>query len=79
MSIFNDKVKSRLVNWKFERAAKVLLDADVEDMSKEAAVVYELSRMFGNSGWFDGEMGELVGAVVDLLVRDEEPSCNQAP
>ena len=39
------------------------------DESKEAQIIKNLSCVLGNSGWFQGHMGELVEYVVDNLVE----------
>lgn len=62
-----DRLKSRLTNWKFESAAE-LLSAD--DHTEAAELIHALAAQFGNCGHFDGEMGDLIAAVVELLLRD---------
>ena len=64
----NAKLVSRLRNWKFDSALRYV------GGEEDAEVVYALAESFGNSGWFDGSMGVIVGALVDLMTGgDDEP------
>jgi len=62
--MLNEKLKSRVENWKFESALKYI-DDKVTDGEKE--IIKALARLFGNSGWFYGDMGILVDTVLDFL------------
>jgi hypothetical protein len=66
----NPELLTRLRNWEFQSAAD-LLDAD--DLRERAQTVRALARLYGNSGRFEGETGEFVGAVVTVLLRDDLP------
>ena len=60
------KLRDRLINWKFKSA---MIYADVFSDDPEAMEVLEtLNRMFGNIGWFFGDMQILVGVAVDMLL-----------
>jgi hypothetical protein len=71
---------SRLHNWKFEDAWGLLLRQPLLAPDDELPVVRALSRVFGNAGWFDGDMGTLVAAVVSRLVdQPEQPAAQPQP
>jgi hypothetical protein len=57
----------RLINWKFSTAASMLLNASFDSTPRERDIIRALSRSFGDCGWFDGAMGEIVGASVTAL------------
>jgi uncharacterized protein (DUF1810 family) len=52
----NKDLFGRLLNWKFKSALNYLDGATDEEKS----LVEALARMFGNCGWFDGDMAEIV-------------------
>jgi len=56
----------RLDNWKFTSATSYL-EEESEEINN---LVNLLSGLFGNCGWFDGSIGNLVQAVVDPLWRN---------
>ena len=58
----------RLENWKFERAADFL---DREATDEERNLVTALAIVFGDSGWFPGEMEVIVSAAVSTLLEEE--------
>lgn len=69
-------VASRLWNWKFESAAasmhaeddKLPRGASSAYTDDEASMINGLNRLFGNVGYFNGEMSDLVrGAVAWIL------------
>lgn len=62
-----EALKSRLTNWKFESAAKML---SADDTTEAAEVIRALAEQFGDCGHFYGWMGDLIDCVVDLLNRD---------
>lgn len=64
----NDALLSRLVNWKFQ-SAKGCLEGEPQQVKD---VVEALSRSFGNCGWFDGDLGTVVGFVVDKLKEEHD-------
>ena len=57
---------SRLVNWKFESAAQHVENLSVDD--KE--LIKALAVIFSDSGWFEGQMGVIVGRLVNYLCED---------
>lgn len=61
----NDKCKGRIVNWKFTQAMGYYEGGD----DNERILLRSLSETFGDCGWFDGNMGEIVGAVVQWLLK----------
>jgi hypothetical protein len=68
-----DYLIDRLENWKFNTAAAYIEGEDnqrsrLNDELKEA--IRLLSRLYGNSGWFEGDMGALVRVYVDKVVTD---------
>lgn len=71
--MLNDKVKDRLLNWKFESARRILLDEAYgatgasNPASDELETVIALAQMFGDSGWFWGSMADVVRAAVWYL------------
>lgn len=70
-----ERLWNRIMNWKF-RSAEELLDGT--EPERIAVLVRLLSKMFGNSGHLDGEMGSAVHATVqtilgaDYLGEDDE-------
>ena len=62
--------QNRLYNWKFESAQERL--SEEEPTGAERELVKALARTFGNSGWFDGNMGTIVSAAVTSLIGDED-------
>ena len=63
----NERLSGRIYNWKFASAAGYLtgdLDADLHD------TVCALSEMFGNSGWFYGDMGTVINYVVNAMLKE---------
>jgi hypothetical protein len=66
----SEECKERLHNWKFERAQDFL--AQSEPDIRETELVKALAAAFGNSGWFDGHMGFIVGTAVSTLIGDED-------
>lgn len=64
----NKKLFGRLLNWKFEQALQYL-DNEPEEVKD---LVKSLARMFGNSGWFFGDMSEIVRhALFDIGVEEK--------
>ena len=64
----------RLENWKFQQALTALpKEAPLTVRETTAA----LAASFGDTGWFDGHVGQLVEAVVALLLErciiEEQP------
>lgn len=66
-----EKLIGRLLNWKFDSAAQML---SASDTTEAACVIRALAAQFGNCGHIDGQMGELIGSVVDLLLRNLKPT-----
>jgi hypothetical protein len=65
----NENLESRLYNWKFEQALRYL-DGEPQETKD---VVEALARMFGNAGWFYGDMQVVVAAAVRSLgVEDDD-------
>lgn len=64
----NPDLYSRLYNCKFNSALKELKEENEE--TKE--IIETLARIFGNSGWIDGDIGLLVGVVIEYLGVKEE-------
>lgn len=56
---------SRLNNWKF---AQALQYTNAE--TKNVEVITALAMLFGNSGWFQGQIGILLDYVVEYLIRE---------
>jgi hypothetical protein len=65
----SEPVVGRLLNWKFESAK---FQATPADRIVAGGALETLAATFGNPGWFDGSMGELVGAMVALLIGPQE-------
>jgi hypothetical protein len=62
----SEKLRGRLINWKFKSA---MIYADVfSDDSEAMEVLVTLNRMFGNVGWFEGDMATIVAVTVDMLL-----------
>lgn len=59
---------SRLENWKFGQAMQYLRDDHPKSVHNEVNV---LCRLFGDAGWFDGDIGELVRLAVIGLIEGE--------
>jgi hypothetical protein len=71
--VLTDECQNRLYNWKFRQAASELTD---QATVPEREAVEQLAESFGNPGWFVGHgpvgVGSLVGAMVRLLIGEEE-------
>lgn len=63
-------VVNRLQNWKFNQGLTGA-ENDPDVTQKERDLLHVLSRLFGNSGWFDGDMGALVDAALDSIIVSE--------
>ena len=63
-----DQLVSRLCNWKFAQA----LQYTEGQPSNVVHNVSCLANLFGNPGWFDGEMGTLVSLAVLALVGEQD-------
>lgn len=59
----NEELESRLINYKFEDATAHLEGEDDDTKS----VVEALARMFGNPGWFDGDMALIIDVVLQKI------------
>jgi len=57
-------LKGKLTNWKF-RSALSYLDGQTEEVKD---VVNALCRSYGNCGWFEGDMGLIVGICVESVI-----------
>jgi hypothetical protein len=64
----NEKLKSRLVNWKFSQALNHL---DDELTAGQRELIEALARLVGDSGWFEGDIGVLVALAVAALTGPE--------
>jgi hypothetical protein len=61
-----DNVKEELKKWRFTTAQ--FLAFEDEDISEiDNATIDALATLFGNSGWFEGAMGVIVGELVDRM------------
>lgn len=66
----NNKLKSRLINWKFDSAKKYLTETET---TTEMTVVVTLSKMFGDIGWFYGDLAILVqSTLISIGIKGEE-------
>lgn len=63
----NENLKSRLLNFKFSSAANYL-NGEIEDTQN---LVNILSRLFSNSGCFNGDMGDLICFALKGIGIDE--------
>lgn len=71
-----EDVAGRLENWKFSQALAALNADDATET--EIHIIGSLSRMFGNVGWFDGEMSVIVATVVEYLLTDSPKEADAA-
>ena len=63
---------SRLLNWKFSQARDIL-DSDGHSVATEDAdIIKALDRLLGDSGWFGGDFGSIIGIAIDSLLPEEE-------
>lgn len=62
----SEAVKGRLLNWKFESAYRQAVKDGMTGQPLEKIAV--LSRSFGDSGYFSGDMAMIVGMAVDCLL-----------
>lgn len=73
----SERVQLRVANWKFGSAWKITQEETaagaVHDPHDEA-VIRALAEMLGNPGWFEGNLGVIVGAVVYWLLADPAES-----
>src|SRR5262245_28641715 len=58
-----DSLHNRLENWKFQQATRYLKGIRGEDRD----LVEALSRMFGDVGWFEGDMGIIIEAALSHI------------
>lgn len=65
----SDGCKRRLYNWKFEQAYAKIREEKPTD--RETYLLRALAKTYGNVGWFDGYMSEIVSAAVRELVGEE--------
>lgn len=72
---------SRVLNWKFQQAVRKFINlpgnvAEQPEVYDRLNVIRSLAATFGDCGWFDGEMGIIVGAAVNYILggkpRDED-------
>lgn len=61
----NTKLKSRLENFKFGQATQYL--DNESEYTKE--LVQSLSIMFGNIGWFDGELSIIITHAINNIMK----------
>jgi len=61
----NPKLKSRLENFKFGQATQYL--DNESEYTKEW--VQSLSIMFGNIGWFDGELSIIITHAINNIMK----------
>lgn len=67
--MLSEDCQGRLDNWKFDQARDYL---DATATGDERELVEALAATFGNSGWFAGSMGVIVGAAVEYLIGKKE-------
>jgi hypothetical protein len=67
--VLTEECKNRLANWKFDSAVSQLTNMA---SPYEHRLVTVLSRQFGNSGWFTGDIALLVQAALDTLNIGDE-------
>ena len=63
---FSDKLRERLLNWKFKSAMKHR-KGQPHTVQRDVEI---LADLFGNAGWFDGRMGDLVWIAVQSLIGE---------
>jgi hypothetical protein len=70
----SESVKNRLLNWKFEQAWQTLSEEMGGDASEaEVQTVRALAITFGDPGWFEGSMADIIRAVLWFLgVTDDD-------
>lgn len=66
-----DPLESRLSNWKFNTALLILDNAGVRNrlLPGDADAIEALAQLFGDSGYFDGAVGDLVEYAVGRLLE----------
>lgn len=72
--MLSENVQGRLYNWKFESAWEYMQE-DMESGpydESEADTIKALSDTFGNAGWFDGSMANIVRAAVWYLGVEDD-------
>jgi hypothetical protein len=71
--MFSESVTSRLVNWKFESAERLMRTEREQEPGKyegdEWDTVTALAQTLGNSGWFSGSLSDVVRAAVAWLIQ----------
>jgi hypothetical protein len=74
----DEHTKDRLENWKFASAQTSLRDQSrvgfATPTEVELDTVNALSSVFGNCGWFDGDLGCVVRAAVMFLASESPGS-----
>jgi hypothetical protein len=68
--MLNANTIDRLINWKF-RSAVSFAEQDAQTPENDLDLIRALAQTFENSGWFDGNLGEIVSAAVSTLVPEE--------
>lgn len=66
--LLGETCKERLENWKFDSALRDMDEGPFQPTSNEAGTIRALSATFGNSGWFNGSLGDVVRAAVQRLL-----------
>jgi hypothetical protein len=61
-----ETVWNQLYNWKFTSAL-----SNMSGEEPEYALVQALSVLLGDSGWFEGSLGQVVDAMVTLVLHGE--------
>lgn len=62
--MLNEDCKGRLYNYKFRQAVQYL---DEEATETERALVESLATLFGNPGWMDGLLSDVVAAALQSV------------
>jgi hypothetical protein len=77
--VLNDNVIKLLKNWKFQLAS-AYADEQTEPLPTEAELllIESLARVFGNIGWFSGDMATIVSAAVSTLLSEYLPEPEDA-
>jgi hypothetical protein len=70
MPFQDPKIRSRIENWKFGYAKSLSNDVPGDGSDHDRKLLDTLSFMFGNCGWFEGMMGEMVEACVQVMLGE---------
>ena len=75
-SKYTEKLIGRISNWKFQEAREALhalpKPEQMKILQSDRDLIGALAASVANCGWFDGNIGIIIGVAVDKLIGPEE-------